>query len=87
MIAKGKKTAFITIEGLEGSGKTSVICFLKEYLEQYGRSVKIFREPGSTLIGEQIRKVLLFQRREACAGCISELVRRNPEEICDLAGR
>jgi dTMP kinase len=62
MNKKKKKCSFITIEGLEGSGKTSVICFLKEYLEQYGKTVKVFREPGSTLIGEQIRKVLLDRK-------------------------
>ena len=57
-----KKATFITIEGLEGSGKSSIISFLRDYLEGRGFSVRIFREPGSTYIGEKIRTILLDRR-------------------------
>ncbi len=56
---KGKKATFITLEGLEGSGKSSVISFLERFLKKKGYSVKVFREPGSTKTGEMIRKILL----------------------------
>ena len=49
---------FITLEGPEGSGKTSHIPPLVEYLRQQGYHVFPTREPGGTSIGEQIRDVL-----------------------------
>jgi len=49
---------FITLEGPEGSGKTSHIPYLVEYLREQGFSVFPTREPGGTSIGEQIRGVL-----------------------------
>ena len=54
-----RKGVFITIEGLEGSGKSSVISFLEKYLKEKGFSVKIFRDPGSTRVGEKVRDILL----------------------------
>jgi dTMP kinase len=49
---------FISLEGPEGSGKTSQLPALAEYLRQHGFSVLTTREPGGTSIGEQIRTVL-----------------------------
>lgn len=49
---------FITLEGPEGSGKTSHIPSLVEYLRQKGYPVFPTREPGGTSIGEQIREIL-----------------------------
>ena len=49
---------FITLEGPEGSGKTSHIPHLVEYLREKGHTVFPTREPGGTSIGEQIREVL-----------------------------
>lgn len=49
---------FITLEGPEGSGKTSHIPYLVEYLREKGYVVFPTREPGGTSIGEQIREVL-----------------------------
>ena len=49
---------FITLEGPEGSGKTSQIPYLVEFLREKGYSVFPTREPGGTSIGEQIREVL-----------------------------
>ena len=49
---------FITLEGPEGSGKTSHIPPLVEYLREKGHVVFPTREPGGTSIGEQIRDVI-----------------------------
>ncbi|MDL1911169.1 dTMP kinase [Chloroflexi bacterium CFX6] len=49
---------FITLEGPEGSGKTSHIPYLVEYLREKGRVVFPTREPGGTSIGEQIREII-----------------------------
>lgn len=49
---------FITLEGPEGSGKTSHIPYLVEYLREKGYTVFPTREPGGTSIGEQIRAVI-----------------------------
>ncbi len=49
---------FITLEGPEGSGKTTQIGPLAEYLRQQGLDVLTTREPGGTPIGDQIREVL-----------------------------
>lgn len=49
---------FITLEGPEGSGKTSHIPHLVEYLREQGHVVFPTREPGGTSISEQIRNIL-----------------------------
>ena len=50
---------FITLEGIEGSGKTTQIARLVEYLEDRGVECVTTRQPGGTLIGENIRSILL----------------------------
>jgi dTMP kinase len=55
---KGISILFITLEGPEGSGKTSHIPHLIEYLREKGYVVFSTREPGGTPIGEQIREVI-----------------------------
>ena len=49
---------FITLEGPEGSGKTSHIPYLVEYLREKEYTVFPTREPGGTTISEQIRDIL-----------------------------
>ena len=49
---------FITLEGPEGSGKTSQLPKLAEYIHQRGFDILTTREPGGTSISEQIRTVL-----------------------------
>ncbi len=50
---------FITIEGIEGVGKTTCIEALGTYLTQQGLQVVSTREPGGTSVGEAIRELLL----------------------------
>ena len=52
------RNMFITLEGPEGSGKTSHIPYLVEYLREKGHTVFPTREPGGTSISEQIRDIL-----------------------------
>jgi dTMP kinase len=56
---KLEKGIFITIEGPDGSGKTTILQMLAENLEKEGHAVVATREPGGIEIAEQIRKVIL----------------------------
>jgi len=49
----------ITFEGIEGCGKTTQIKLLGDYLRKKGYTIYETREPGGTLIGDQIRRILL----------------------------
>jgi len=53
---KGK---FITVEGIEGAGKSSNLPFIQHYLEAAGKPLTVTREPGGTHLGEGIRRLLL----------------------------
>ena len=54
-----EKGCLITLEGIEGAGKSTHIQFISEKLRQAGKEVLITREPGGTKIGEGIRELLL----------------------------
>lgn len=54
-----KSSFFITIEGVEGCGKTTQAKLLKDYLRKKGFKVFLTREPGGTKISNAIRKILL----------------------------
>lgn len=56
---QSKQGLFITIEGTEGMGKSTVIKSLSEFLTEQGRDFIITREPGGTEIAEKIREVIL----------------------------
>jgi dTMP kinase len=62
----------ITFEGPEGSGKSSHIELLLQYLEGKGKEVEVLREPGTTAAGEKIRKILLDTSSD------------NVSDICEL---
>ena len=50
---------FITVEGIDGAGKSSHIEWLRDYLTSRGESVVVTREPGGTPLGEALRSILL----------------------------
>ena len=50
---------FISFEGTEGVGKTTLIHKIHQYFEQQGKEVVLTREPGGTPLAEQIRALLL----------------------------
>ncbi len=59
-----KRGIFITFEGAEKSGKSTQARLLCAYLRRRGRKTLFIREPGSTVIGEKIRRVLLDRRHD-----------------------
>lgn len=50
---------FITLEGIDGAGKSTHLTWLRETLEQRGHAVVVTREPGGTPLGETLRGLLL----------------------------
>lgn len=64
---KKRKGRLITLEGGEGGGKTTQIVRLREKLQQAGHDVVVLREPGGTVISEQIREVVLSSKNVGMA--------------------
>lgn len=58
---------FITIEGIEGAGKSTQLAFIQRYLTEKGKTLTITREPGGTNLGEQIRTLLLTPTKDGMA--------------------
>src|SRR5688572_24029279 len=54
-----KAGRFITLEGIEGAGKTTVQRFVVDYLKGRGLSVHATREPGGTPLAEKVRQLVL----------------------------
>jgi dTMP kinase len=55
---------FITLEGIEGCGKSTQLPLLKAWLEEKGNTVTATREPGGTPLGERIRELVLTTSTE-----------------------
>ncbi|MCJ7555696.1 MAG: dTMP kinase [Gammaproteobacteria bacterium] len=55
---------FITVEGIEGVGKSTQMAFIQQWLKKKGVEVETTREPGGTPLAEQIRDLLLKPRSE-----------------------
>ena len=60
-----KTAKFITVEGMEGAGKSTNIAFIRSYLVSKGIDLIVTREPGGTPLSEDIRQLLLQQREES----------------------
>lgn len=57
-MSRGK---FITLEGVDGAGKSTHIPTIADYLRQSGKEVMLTREPGGTVLGERLRELLLHE--------------------------
>jgi dTMP kinase len=60
--AEPARGRFITLEGPEGSGKTTAARHLAEWLRSRGRQVVLTHEPGGTPLGEEVRRIVLHMR-------------------------
>jgi len=58
---------FVTIEGIEGAGKSTAMDLLRQRIEARGHAVVITREPGGTALGEALRALLLGHREDDMA--------------------
>lgn len=52
---------FITLDGIDGAGKSTQIALLGDWLASQGHAVAKFRDPGSTKLGEAVREILLHR--------------------------
>lgn len=73
------KAKFVSIEGIEGAGKTTALKFIVEWLQKQQLSHVVTREPGGTPIAEAIRHVLL--------GHYEEMMSPDTELLLMFAGR
>jgi len=64
---------FLSLEGVDGSGKSTQAARLAQALRDEGLSVELLREPGGTALGERLREVLL-SRSETAIGTSAELL-------------
>ncbi|GHU10433.1 thymidylate kinase [Betaproteobacteria bacterium] len=88
---------FITLEGIDGAGKSSHVTWLADFLHARGKTVLSTREPGGTPLGEKLRESLLSEamhaetetllmfaaRREHIAQLIYPALARGDWVICD----
>ena len=88
---------FITLEGIDGAGKSSHLTHLAEWLKAQGREVVLTREPGGTPLAEQLRDLVLHQamdpltesllvfasRREHLVQVIEPALSRGAVVLCD----
>jgi dTMP kinase len=88
---------FITLEGIDGAGKSSHIAFITHYLREHGLEVVATREPGGTPLGETLRNIVLNEkmhgdteallvfasRREHLAEVIEPALARGAWVVCD----
>ena len=58
------KGRFITLEGVDGAGKSSHVQWIADFLREKGHEVVETREPGGTVVGERLRDLLLAEPME-----------------------
>ena len=68
---------FITLEGVDGAGKTTHIEFIKNYLSDLNINYVMTREPGGTALGEKLRDILLHDQMNPQTETILMFAARN----------
>jgi dTMP kinase len=56
---------FLTLEGVDGAGKSSHLDWLAQWFRERGREVCLTREPGGTPVGERLREIVLHEAMHA----------------------
>ncbi|MHB8247417.1 MAG: dTMP kinase [Acidithiobacillus sp.] len=59
MPPRHNRAFFLTLEGIEGAGKSSAVSFIANWLEERGYAVEVTREPGGSPLGEALRPIFL----------------------------
>ena len=65
MATSPSRGRFITLEGIEGAGKSTVAQLVSEWLGSRGITARVTREPGGTPLAERVRKIVLDRGDEA----------------------
>lgn len=55
---------FITLEGIDGAGKSTHLSWIARFLKEHGIRVEVTREPGGTPAGESLRRLVLGRRQQ-----------------------
>ncbi len=77
------KPKFITLEGVDGAGKSTHINFIKKYFIDKNLNYFFTREPGGTVLGEKLREILLHDQMEAETESLLMFAARN-EHIYEI---
>ena len=64
MLHDHERGKFLTVEGIDGAGKSTHIGFVTEFLQARGKLVVSSREPGGTPLGEKLRELLLHEKMD-----------------------
>jgi dTMP kinase len=65
---------FISLDGVDGGGKSTQVRLLAEYLQSLGHEVVSFRDPGGTKLGEALREILLHRQEIPLTGTAEMLL-------------
>jgi dTMP kinase len=65
MATSPNRGRFITLEGIEGAGKSTVAQLVRDWLASRGSTARVTREPGGTPLAERVRKIVLDRGAEA----------------------
>ena len=82
MTARGR---FITLEGIDGAGKSSHAAFLRDQIKARGHDVLVTREPGGTPFGEKLREVILHHHTTPLAEALAMFADRSAHVDGDIA--
>lgn len=61
-MSKTSPGVFLSIDGVDGAGKSTQILRLRDWYQEHGRAVSILRDPGGTKLGEALRDILLHRQ-------------------------
>ncbi|CCG18884.1 thymidylate kinase [Taylorella asinigenitalis 14/45] len=77
------KGYFITLEGIDGAGKSSHLDFIVEFFERLGREVVVTREPGGNSLSEALRTLLLTEHMNSLTEVLLMFASRS-ESVCSI---